>query len=338
MDELETALYLFNEYVTINCEFMHKESFTHDMIRDVCELMNSQFETSCEDVISHALVLFQRGRTSYLAPSPCDNIDSKIHAIRLKPQPKQKTPEWYEYRHKLLTASSIYKALGSDAKQRELLTNKQSVFVAYENTCVEGPMHWGVKYEPVSIQYYSYINHTVVEEFGCVTHDTYTFLGASPDGINVNPASPLYGRMLEIKNPFTRVINGTPKEEYWVQCQVQMEVCDLNACDFLETKFIEYESEEAFREDGTFLMSVDGKYKGTILQFFTDKVVYEYAPFQCTEAEYETWKDECMNVEQRSWIKTIHWKLDDVSCLLILRNKDWFQLMLPLFQQFMQKL
>ncbi len=31
--------------------------------------------------------------------------------------------------------------------------------------------------------------------------------------------------------------------------QVQLEVCDLNECDFLETRFIEYPDLEAFNED-----------------------------------------------------------------------------------------
>ena len=45
--------------------------------------------------------------------------------------------------------------------------------------------------------------------------------------------------MLEIKNIVNREINGIPKKEYWIQMQLQMEVCDLGECDFLETRFKE---------------------------------------------------------------------------------------------------
>ena len=50
--------------------------------------------------------------------------------------------------------------------------------------------------------------------------------------------------MLEIKNIVNREITGIPKKEYWVQMQMQMEVCAIyEECDFLETRFKEYENE-----------------------------------------------------------------------------------------------
>jgi len=35
-------------------------------------------------------------------------------------------------------------------------------------------------------------------------------------------------------------INGIPKEDYWIQMQIQIEVCNLSECDFEKTKFTEY--------------------------------------------------------------------------------------------------
>jgi len=99
-------------------------------------------------------------------------------------------------------------------------------------------------------------------------------------------------------------------------------VCNLDACDFLETRFVEYESEEAFRADGTFQQTVDGKYKGIFLQVFDERVGYLYPPFQCTEEEYTAWVSDKINT---SWINTIYWKLDDVSTTLIGRQKEWFE-------------
>ena len=324
----ETAIDLMREYCQDNLDSMHKDSFSIEMVQEVRAVLESQFETVDDDILLKALLLLPCGRTSYRCP-PMDNVAERIEKIRNKPQPAQRTPEWYEYRRTLLTASVAYKALGTPAKQRELIKRRDTPVVVHDHVCTEGPMHWGVKYEPISIQYYQWMYHTKVEEFGCVTHDVHTFLGASPDGINVSEG-PLYGRMLEIKNPFTREITGIPKEEYWVQCQVQMEVCDLDACDFLETKFVEYESEETFRADGTFQTTADGKPKGIYLQFLTDTVVYEYAPFQCTEEEYNVWEREKM--DGRSWIKTAYWKLQDVSCVLIRRQPEWFALVVDKFK------
>ena len=86
--------------------------------------------------------------------------------------------------------------------------------------------------------HYEHDFKTKVGEFGCMKHKTHTFLRASPDGININRDSPLYGRLLEVKNPTTRILDGKVKKEYWVQMQLQMEVWDLDECDFLETVFI----------------------------------------------------------------------------------------------------
>ena len=50
--------------------------------------------------------------------------------------------------------------------------------------------------------------------------------------------------MLEIKNIVNREITGIPKNEYWIQTQIQMETCDLSFCDFVETRIKEFSNEE----------------------------------------------------------------------------------------------
>ena len=132
--------------------------------------------------------------------------------------------------------------------------------IEQSNGNVYGSMHWGVKYEPVTVQVYEDMYQTKIEEFGCIQHPKYNFIGASPDGINIEPNCNRFGRMLEIKNIVNREITGIPKTEYWIQTQIQMETCNLDLCDFVETKFSEYE-ESDFYEDKTH------DYKGVILHF-----------------------------------------------------------------------
>jgi hypothetical protein len=109
-----------------------------------------------------------------------------------------------------------------------------------------------------------------------------------------------------------------------------MEVCGLDYCDFLETKFIEYESEEEFNKDGTFLKSENDKFKGIILYFVNqESYVYEYLPFQSSYEDYVKWEEEMMQKHENDmWIKTIYWKLEKVSCVLIQRNKEWLHVAL----------
>jgi putative phage-type endonuclease len=170
-------------------------------------------------------------------------ITQQINVLRNKPQPIQRTKEWYEFRHNLITASNAYKAFENQKVKNQLIYEKckpldpslykeediKEVIMVNTNTT----LHWGQKYEPLSVKIYEHIYDTKIEDFGCIQHKNYLFIGASPDGINIDPHSKRYGRMLEIKNIVNREINGIPKKEYWVQMQLQMEVCELDECDFL---------------------------------------------------------------------------------------------------------
>jgi len=184
-----------------------------------------------------------------------DIIESKIQKLREIPQPIQRTPEWYQFRWNLITASNAWKAFETQSAINQLIYEKclplkildEQTEIKMVNT--NTPMHWGQKYEQLSVMVYENKYKAKVEDFGCIKHSKYSFLGASPDGIVVNKDCERYGRMLEIKNVVSREITGIPKKEYLTQMQLQMEVCDLDECDFLETKFIEYVDSNIYKND-----------------------------------------------------------------------------------------
>jgi len=219
-------------------------------------------------------------------------------------------------------------------------------------------LHWGQKYEPVSVLIYENKYKTELYDFGCIQHPIYKFIGASPDGINDDKSSNLYGRMIEIKNVVSREITGIPKKEYWVQMQLQMEVCNLNECDFLETKFIEYLDKYSYDEDiitniNTIIdtnepedkdkdkditeidttISADGKQKGIIIHFHKKEgsPFYLYKPLNLKySAEIDQWEEESIALYQSDkynyiYVKYIYWKLEKISCILVLRDKNWFK-------------
>jgi putative phage-type endonuclease len=259
-------------------------------------------------------------------------IAAQIEYLRSKPQPTQRTPEWYTFRHNLITASNAFKAFDTQSSKNQLIFEKcMPIKYGSQRVSVTSPLHWGQKYEPISVMYYESKYSATVQDFGCIQHDKYSFLGASPDGINVDPATSYYGRMLEIKNPVSREITGVPKKEYWIQMQLQMETCNLDECDFLETKFTEYESMSQFNEDGDFLLSGKGELKG-VMMYFTDMENlphYEYKPLTMDKEEFTKWEEETMLAYEKKnmlWIKNNYWKLAQVSCVLVLRNKQWFEL------------
>jgi putative phage-type endonuclease len=358
LEFLESALLLIDIYVNDNPTIITEPDFFETIQEEIEELFYLQFEDQInnenvadefdellEEAIHIYVTSFYSERSLQLSEineslktdEDINEIEEQINYLRSKPQPEQRTEDWYKFRHNLITASNAYKAFESQATQNQLIyekcqplkTNDDSKSVNINTT-----FHWGQKYEPVSVLMYEHLYNTTVEDFGCIQHDTYSFIGASPDGINIDQKNEnLYGRMLEIKNIVNREITGIPKKEYWIQTQLQMEVCKLDECDFLETKFVEYENANDFYNDGTSLKTVKDEFKGMILYFGTNKgnPFYLYKPIEMTDyEEISKWEEEMMDLYQSSthnmiWIKTIYWKLEKLSCVLILRNQKWFQ-------------
>jgi len=291
-------------------------------------------------------------------------IDERMTDLRSRPQPAQRTPAWYRFRMNLLSASNYYKVMGSQAAKNSIINEKCSQYntppivvdsnAPSKSINVETPMHWGQKYEPMSVLLYEHKYDTKVEEFGCIQHENHYFIGASPDGINCCPNSPLYGRMIEIKNVVSRIITGEPKKEYFAQMQVQMEVCDLNECDFLETKFVEYDNYTAFIndscDDNVFMSNDDlppnlplnttfnnnlqtqKKRKGSIVYFTQPNGVpyYIYMPISIkTLNSFNLWIEKTINLYTSekynySFITICYWKLEVFNIVLVLRDPNWF--------------
>ena len=280
-----------------------------------------------------------------------EKITKKIEFLKSIPQSQQRTKEWYDARCNYLTASNIWKAFGTQSSQNQLIyekcLKKNTDMLSQQNSFVstESTLHWGQKYEPVSLMWYENEYSAKISDFGCIPHKSISFLAASPDGINTCITSSRYGRMIEIKNIVNREINGNPKMEYWIQMQIQMEVCDLNECDFIETKFVEYDGEDYYKKPCTSASEAGASEadektnkevaKGVIMFFIqNDKPLYEYSKINITPDEFEIWETEMMEKHiDLTWNRNIYWKLENVSCVLVLRNKMWFNAAYPVLKQ-----
>ena len=366
LDFIEAALILMDAYIDENPTAVSEPDFTESFIESVKELffiqfeehiyLNEDIEDDMNDILTDAFdiyfEIFYQGRSKSMVsitesiesvdpdnqtqPQYNNIIQEKINYLRSIPQPVQRTPEWYSFRHNLITASNAYKAFESQSTVNQLIYEKCQPLKTSDDKFsmvnVNSTFHWGQKYEPLSVQIYEHIYNTKVEDFGCIQHNTYKFLGASPDGINVDQNSKLYGRMLEIKNIVNREITGIPKKEYWIQTQLQMEVCDLDECDFLETKFTEYENFKEFCDDGQ-EKTLKDEFKGIIMYFSTKegRPFYLYKPLELTDyTEIDNWEEKMIEKYESEehnmlWIKNHYWKLEKLSCVLILRNRKWFQ-------------
>jgi putative phage-type endonuclease len=375
--ELAAAIHdLLEEYIKDEVIHMSKESFMTQLNDDIAHVLfqnltdagicspddyDSIYSLVCEE--SHDWFLH---RTNPECPLRCSAHSSanilvmeygqheefahtyltdKLVQIREKDaqNPAQRTPEWYQRRYNMLTASNLWQALSTDAQKNRLIYEKcKPLETAYTESNwirTEGSLHWGVRYEPLTVMIYEHLTGAKLDFFGCIVHSEYGFLGASPDGIVVNPESALFGRLVEIKNIYNREMDGTPSEAYWTQMQIQMQCCDLEACDFVETRFKEYESAEEFwappEEEDT-----KKSHKGVILQFISrDSLsnipLYKYSPINPTPSQLYEWIEatKVEVAEVHVLFKTHYWYLDEICMTTILRNDAWFRAALPHIQE-----
>jgi hypothetical protein len=268
----------------------------------------------------------QQPFTTELLPCNYEHNKNQIEYLTSLQQSEQKSETWHIERSNKLTASNIWKAIDTEASINSLIVEKCRTYTPIPLN-INSPKHHGEKYEPLSVIYYEYTYNTKIGEFGFIDHKYYKFLGASPDGIIIDSSSNLFGRMIEIKNIVNREINGIPKKEYWTQMQIQMEVCDLDYCDFLETEFKEYLNEEEFLNDGTFKKTKDGFQKGIFIKFNnTDGTpFYQYPPWNIGEEKFNEWEIQIMEkYSQLTWVQNFYWKLIKVSLVTITRNHFWY--------------
>ena len=368
-DLAESVYDLIEEYVTENVLNMSKPNFTESLLDNVTHVIYQQLNDAqiydnynvlrnfVEDQTEIWFTTFYKCPDRHLAHTvenimvhhfgleeeftiQHNNEKLKIICEKDKANPLQRTREWYKRRYDMMTASNLYQALGSDAQKNRLIYEKckplDTGIVESKWITTEGSLHWGVKYEPLTVMMYEKMTGAKIGNFGCIQHSEFPFLGASPDGIVMNPESPLYGRLVEIKNIYNREMDGIPSEPYWVQMQIQMQCCELEACDFVETRFKEYENEEEFKQEE----DVE-KQRGIILQFIPRDSLsnipkYEYFivdKVDILDKSMEEWI-EMKKTELPDYVlfKTHYWYLDEICMSTILRNELWFQAAIPVFK------
>ena len=169
----------------------------------------------------------------------------KIAYLKTLPQIEQRTAAWYEHYTKVLTASEFSTLFGSAKAKRSLILSKafpkeERAFNRLACTTIDmNAMFWGIRFEPVVKQILEQTYKCKVYEPGRITHMENGMLAASPDGIiEESPDAKSIGRLIEIKCPYSRAIGGEIPYEYWVQMQIQMEVCDLDECEYLEAEIV----------------------------------------------------------------------------------------------------
>jgi len=273
-----------------------------------------------------------------------DLMFKKVVHLKSLFQPAQRSPEWYDLREKMFTASAdVCDILGMSQYGGNI--NKVILKKCGEGAKFTGNKYtWhGQKYEDIACQIYESRYNYKVWEFGLIPHPHLPCLGASPDGITT------CGRMLEIKVPSGRKIDGHIKQGYYVQMQAQMEVCDLDICDFFECNITEYDKERYendiyIPEENYFLdilprtadlglvkvpndrRTEDGLEKGLIGRIGEYSTggenQYFFPPMNMTTKEQEAWLLE--KQKEHPTMVIDYWRLETNSINHVKRNRKWW--------------
>lgn len=260
----------------------------------------------------------------------------KLSKLKMLELPEQRSDEWYAMRRDKLTASSIAGAIGKChfSTREELLLGKIEEQPYEANPITE----WGVKYEDIAIAFYEELYNTKVLDFGMIPHPTFEAFGASPDGICDDTGNDEYvGRMVEIKCPPKRKFTKTVPPHYLMQVQGQLEVCDLDECDFFQVKIEEYDNFDEYCKD-TFInddIMVQGRTnlnfpKGCTLSYIKsneNKLSYLYPVLNLSNDEYQNWikeNKEKIEKEGHKFVEAKWWFISRYECTLVKRDKKWW--------------
>lgn len=200
-------------------------------------------------------------------------------------------------------------------------TTEQTVFVSGDNGL--SAFKWGWRYEPVARQLFETLvaNSPVYDGLGRVRHASLPRLGASPDGLILE--GPRAGRLLEIKCPISRVIDGKIPVRYYCQMQLQAEVCDVDAVDYVEVQFAVLSTQEQLSLAKQPLI---GTVCVTALTTDADPSTYkyEYSPlFPATTQGYAAMQ-EWTPTESAVVLERTQWYVKDWFNTTVMRNRRWW--------------
>ena len=279
------------------------------------------------------LSIIQIRRQIHATPPPSTVSQETIDALLSRKQTEQRTAAWYEQMATVISASELGNLFGSAHQRAQfVLTKTVPPPPRFQPLATPSdrmrPFDWGIRFEPVVKQIYEYKHGVTIKELGRMHHQVDPRCTASPDGlISFCPAGLRKGRLLEIKCPVTREIDGTVPKDYYAQMQMQLHVTGLQQCDYVEAVFVSRYNQMPLKE-GPVLYS--GFF--AVIRFaepvMTQDFYYAYSPVNATSE----WQPDIKDGEEI--IEITPWKLSQWSEQLIMRNEDWWKGMQPHFEAF----
>lgn len=282
-----------------------------------------ELQALVEDLLS---IFFMSASSSRWSETTPEEKAANVERLMALPQIPQRTMEWYAQSKTVLTASEFATILGTPRAVGMLATNKAAPVPEEApapprlacSTTEMSAMDWGVRFEPIVKQILTTMWGAEIVELGRLVHPTDQRLAASPDGALLKAADPArVGRLVEIKCPIRREVTGQIPFEYWCQMQIQMEVCDVDECEYVEVKINSGYKDKA--------MCADAEKAGTQRHLFAGTLWLLQEP-DTLELKYAYTDLERKDLERAGWnvVETVPWNLDNIYIQVVARDKNWF--------------
>jgi hypothetical protein len=290
-------------------------------------------------------------------------VETDLESVRrvpALPQTPQKTAAWHLESREILSGHEFGGIVaGGKAEYNAIVAKKCApppeqaprdqtiVFL----TPPEGlsPFKWGWRFEPVARDLYEmhFAQGVVFEDLGRVRHGWLPRLGASPDGLITT--GPRAGRLVELKCPISRQITGSIPVQYWIQMQLQAEVCDVAAVEYFEVQL----GSILQRADKAHMLAYAEAVGKSKLPWIGKICVCAPPPHEGEEATPDTYNyvysplftantdgiDECEGwgppVEEGVVLESALWWVKDYYTTTVLRNPRWWEdVGMPAYQTF----
>lgn len=260
-----------------------------------------------------------------------EQLEELVH----RKQTEQRTEEWYRQMTEVISASELGQLFAAPRQRAKLVLSKTLPYVprnaplaVYSDQM--SAFDWGIRFEPVVKQIYIEKYGVTLKELGRLHHPTTPTCTASPDGLVYHcPNGIRTGRLVEIKCPVSREIDGTIPKDYYTQMQMQLHVTGLRYCDYLEAEFASLYQTIPPKEGPT-------EYSGMIALVFSRSGAedgsgtfdYRYSPVNAPQG----W--EPMLEANEEVVEWIPWRLMKWSEQRVVRNEEWWEALQPVLRTF----
>lgn len=151
-----------------------------------------------------------------------------------KQLPEQKTQAWLDFRKTKITSTDLGVIIDGRPNEINTLVQKKNGYQKHVFEGNEATRH-GVKYEDVAMARFSEIMpHLTPILLNMIEHKEDPRFIFSPDGVLPN------GDIIEIKSPYSRIINGSISKQYQYQIQLGMAIMYSHGFENTKCYFIEY--------------------------------------------------------------------------------------------------